>query len=146
MNGLAASLINTPPTNMANSNRVEILFDSLLFQTQRGGVTHEQLERGIRYDQFEQVKPWQLRYGYKFNVYGNDHLIDGKPHFHFDNREENVSCKVDFNGNILESNGKNSMSPKIMKELLYFLSKEANKNRIIEMWNEKNPSLVISPL
>ncbi len=119
-------------------------FDGLLFQTQRGGVSHEQLERGIRYEQFEQVKEWKLRYGYKFNIYGNDHFIDGKPHFHLDNAEKGIFCKIDFSGNILESTGNDNLPEKIVKELVYFLSKEKVKTHLIEKWNEKNPSLLIS--
>lgn len=128
---------------MDETNQLDRLFDDLLFQTQRGNVTHEQLERGIRFEQFEQVKEWKLKYGYKFNIYGNDHLIDGKPHFHFDNSEENVFCKVDFEGNILEIKGTDCVSSKIVKELKYFLSKDSNQNKIIEMWNGKNPELTL---
>jgi len=126
---------------MPDKNLFDRLFDDLLFQTQRGKLTHEQLERGVRHDQFEQVKTWQSKYGYKFNIYSNDHLIDGKPHFHFDNKEANIFCKVDFTGDILESSGDNTIPSNIIKELKYFLAKERTQQVIGEMWNSKNPDL-----
>jgi len=116
-------------------------FDDLLFQTQRGKVTHEQLEKGIRYEQFEQFKEWKSLYGYKFNIYSNEHLIHGEKHFHFDNKQENVFCKIDFEGNVLDSNGKKYIPGNILKELLYFLSKKSVKERLHLVWNIKNPEL-----
>ncbi len=118
---------------------LEKYFDDLLFQTQRGKVSHEQLERGIRYEQFEQVKEWKSKYGYKFNIYSNDHLIDGKKHFHFDNHQEKVVCKIDFDGNLLENKGSKDIPSNIMKELLYFLNKDFIKETLHKMWNDKNP-------
>jgi competence protein ComGF len=126
---------------MAKTNQLDRFFDDLLFQTQRGRVTHEQLDKGIRYEQFEQVTAWQMKYGYKFNIYSNDHLIEGKKHFHFDNKEENILCKIDFEGNLLKTKGTNSVPTKIMKELKYFLAKDSVKKIITEMWNSKNPDL-----
>jgi hypothetical protein len=128
---------------MTDPNKLDFLFDDLLFQTQRGRVTHEQLERGVRFDQFEQVREWRSKYGYKFNIYGNDHLIDNKPHFHFDHTAEGIKCKMDFDGNVLESSGTKEVPANILKELRYFLSKQVNKALVTEMWNLKNPSLTI---
>jgi hypothetical protein len=116
-------------------------FDDLLFQTQRGKVTHEQLEKGIRYEQFEQFKDWKSLYGYKFNIYSNEHLINGENHFHFENKQENVFCKIDFEGNVLESNGKKNIPGNILKELLYFLRQESVKKSLHKVWNDKNPEL-----
>ncbi len=126
-----------------DDNILDRLFDDLLFQTQRGKITHEQLERNVRFEQFEQVKDWKLKYGYRFNIYGNDHFIDGRPHFHFDNNEAKIFCKVDFDGNVLEFQGTNEIPNNIHKELLYFLSKETNRKRIIDLWNQKNPMLLV---
>jgi len=119
---------------------LEFGFDALLFQIAKGN-THENLERNIRYDEFQQIPDWNLRYGYKFNIYSNDHLIDGKPHFHFDNEAQGILCKVDFNGNVLESRGDRKVPSKVLKELVYFLSKDRIKTKLIDTWNEKNPDL-----
>jgi hypothetical protein len=127
---------------LENISLLDKLFDDLLFQTLRGKVTHEQLEQGIRFDQFEQVKSWKQNYGYRFNIYSNDHLIDGKKHFHFNNESENIFCKIDFNGNILETNNPDSVSSKILKELRYFLSKDNTRKLIEEMWDLKNPESI----
>lgn len=128
---------------MTDYNKLDFSFDDLLFQTQRGSVTHEQLESGVRFEQFEQVHEWKSKYGYRFNIYGNDHFIDNKAHFHFDHTAEGIRCKMDFDGNVLESSGKKEIPANILKELRYFLSKPTNRNLVIEMWNLKNPSLTI---
>lgn len=127
---------------MNEINLIEVLFDDLLFQTHRGNLSHNQLDKGVRFEQFEQIKEWKSKYGFKFNVYGNDHLINGKAHFHFDNHGQNIFCKIDFNGNILENNG-SEIPKKVLDDLKYFLSKDSNKTRIKDLWNVKNPSLVI---
>ncbi len=123
---------------MNDIEKLELYFDDLLIQTQKWKLTHEQLERGLRHENFEQVKEWKMKYGYKFNIYGNDHLINGEKHFHFENKEENVSCKIDFLGNILEEKGRKSLSSNILKELRYFLYKPNIKDFINELWDKKN--------
>ena len=140
---LATRLKNHTSLQQLETNIIERLFDDLLFQSIRGKVTHEQIEKGIRYDAFEQVKEWHLKYGYKFSIYGNDHFIDGKAHFHFDNISSEIFCKIDFDGNILEEKGKNTIPKNVYNELLYFLSKDHNKSILKGMWNNRNPSLVI---
>lgn len=120
---------------------LEEQFDGLLFQTQRGKVTHAQLERGVRYEQFEQFKEWKSLYGYKFNIYSNEHFINGEKHFHFDNKQENIFCKIDFEGGVLESNGKKDIPGNVLKELQYFLRKESIKNLLHKIWNDKNSDL-----
>jgi hypothetical protein len=115
-------------------------FDDLLFQTQRGKVTHEQLENGIRYEQFEQFKEWKSRYGYKFNIYSNEHFINGEKHFHFGNKQ-GVCCKIDFEGNVIESIGAKNIPPNILKELSYFLAKKTVNENLHKIWNDKNPEL-----
>lgn len=107
-------------------------FDDLLFQTAKGRNACS-LEH--------QIRDWNLKFGYKFNIYSNDHLIDGKPHFHFDNEAQDIFCKLDFEGNVLESSGNRKISSKVHKELISFLSKKRIKRSIVDKWNEKNPDL-----
>lgn len=127
---------------MKDFETLNLIFDDLLIQTIKYGLSHEELEKGRRVGEFEQVSEWKLRYGYKFNIYGNDHFIDGKPHFHFDNRETGVFSKIDFEGNVLECSG--SVPSKILKELVYFLRQEPIRAKIRDKWNEKNPSLIVT--
>ena len=115
-------------------------FDELKFQFEKG-LTIENHKNGIRYFGLEKVKEWKSRFGYTFNIYGNDHFIEGKPHFHFDNNEKGVACKISFNGEVFESKGKNKIDKKILKELRYFLSHERTQELIISKWNTKNPKL-----
>jgi hypothetical protein len=125
---------------MSEETRIDRIFDDLLYQTSKG-ATHSMLDRGIRYESFVQVKEWKARFGYRFSVYPNDHLIDGKKHFHLDNSEANVHCKLDFEGNVLEQKGKNSIPANVLKDLKYFLSKSENVNELNTMWARLNPSL-----
>jgi hypothetical protein len=128
------------------SNEIDFLnksFDELEFQFSKG-LTIEKFEKGIRYFEFEQVKEWKSRFGYVFNIYSNDHFIDKKPHFHFDNKEKKISCKMSFEGDIFESNGINSIEKKVLKDLQYFLSKSENRKILIEKWNQKNPNLKVN--
>jgi hypothetical protein len=119
---------------------LEFWFDDLLFQIAKGN-THEKLENNIRYEQFQQVGEWNLRFGFKFNIYPNDHLINDKPHFHFDHEAHDIFCKVDFTGIVLETTGSKEISKKVLKELIYFVSKPKIKSILVGMWNEKNPDL-----
>lgn len=115
-------------------------FDELRFQFDKG-LTIENHKNGIRYFGLEKVKEWKSRFGYVFNIYGNDHFIDGKPHFHFDNKEKGVFCKMSFDGEVFENKGKNDINKKVSKELKYFLSLEKTQELITSKWNEKNPKL-----
>lgn len=119
---------------------IELIFDDLLTQIIKGNLTHEEIEKGIRYEEFQQVSEWKLKYGYKFNVYSNDHLINGKKHFHFDNKSDKVFAKFDFKGNLLESKGK-PIPSNIMKELMYFVKKESTQINLHKLWDEQNPTL-----
>lgn len=119
---------------------LEFWFDDLLFQIAKGN-THEKLENNIRYEQFQQVGEWDLRFGFKFNIYSNDHLINGKPHFHLDHEAQGIFCKVDFTGIVLETTGRNVIPKNVLKELAYFVSKTKIKGILVDMWNEKNPDL-----
>ncbi|MFT6922036.1 MAG: hypothetical protein ACJA1C_001034 [Crocinitomicaceae bacterium] len=121
---------------------IEEFFDSFLHQMLKG-LSHESYEKGTRYMEFEQVKEWKSKYGYRFSIYGNDHFIDGKPHFHFDHKEKGIACKVGFDGEVFECQGKESIPSKVLKELKYYLSKESHRSILKKMWNDKNPTLVV---
>jgi hypothetical protein len=115
-------------------------FDELKFQFEKG-LTIESHKKGTRYLGLEKVKEWRSKFGYVFNIYGNDHFIDNKPHFHFDHNEKGVSCKMSFDGEIFESKGRNEIDKKALKELRYFLSMYRTQEIIVSKWNEKNPKL-----
>ena len=118
-------------------------FDSLLHYVSRG-ITHEQIEQGVTLLELEKVKEWKSKNGYLFNIYGNDHFIDNKPHFHFDHKEKQIACKIGFDGEIFESKGKTNPDSKIIKELKYFLDKDETQKALKNMWNTKNPELQIA--
>ena len=128
---------------MTVENFLERYFDDLLFQTHRGNLTHAQLDAGRRYDQFVQVKEWKSKYGYRFSIYSNDHFINGKAHFHFDNVSENMYSKFDFEGSLLEFKGSKSMPKKVLDDLKYFLKKDGVQKALIEYWNKCNPEMRI---
>lgn len=123
----------------ATFDDLDMFFDDILFQFSKG-VTYEMYEKGIRYEQFEQVKEWQSKFGFKFNIYSNDHLIDGKKHFHFDHKEQGIACKMDFQGNVLECKGK-TIPPKVLKDLQFFVRREHIQKLIHAEWDNKNPEL-----
>jgi hypothetical protein len=122
------------------SNELDWWFDDLLIQVIRGNLSHEAIENGRRIEMFRQVKDWKALYGYKFNIYSNDHLIDGKKHFHFDNNAADVHSKLDFEGNVLEETSK-PIPANILKELLYFMNNSGIKEKLHAMWDEQNPTL-----
>ena len=125
---------------MLEFQKINQLFDSQLYQVSKG-LTHEQMDNGVMLLELEKVKAWKSRFGYTFNIYGNDHLIAGGPHFHFDHKEKQISAKINFDGEVLESHGKGEVTSRIKKELKYFLNK--HRSKLIEMWNKKNPELKI---
>jgi hypothetical protein len=107
------------------------------------GLSHEAYESGTRFIELEQVKEWKSRYGYRFSIYGNDHFIDGEPHFHFDNKQNGIACKLGFDGKVFECKGKATIPSKVLKELRYFLEQESNRSLLTKMWNAKNPDLKV---
>ena len=119
---------------------LNIGFDELLFQLSKG-VTIEQYEKGMRWLGLEKVKEWKSRFGFQFHVYSNDHLIDNKPHFHLIKESDGIDCRFFFNATLIECKGTGSLPKNMQKELTYFLSKPGQQNKIIELWNFKNPSL-----
>lgn len=64
----------------------------------------------------------------------NDHLIDGKKHFHFDNNEKKVHIKMDFNGNILECKGR--INKKVHNILISFLQQESVSKELVQLWDK----------
>ncbi len=116
------------------------LFDEQLYSVSKG-LTHEKMDKGLFLVELEKIKEWKNKNGYTFNIYGNDHLIDGKPHFHFDHKEKGIVTKINLDGEVVDSKGRNDLSSKSLKEIKYFLKK--NRNRIVEFWNQKNPTLQV---
>lgn len=134
---------NTEKTeNHKSAERLNGIFDDILYQVSKGNSIEDQ-QNGIRHIELHQVKEWKSKFGFKFNIYGNDHFINNKPHFHFDNKQLGISCKMSFSGEIFECKGKKKVSRKTLKELNYFLSKPNVQDLITELWNDKNPKLKV---
>lgn len=121
---------------------LEQTFDELLFQTANGN-THSNKSSSSFYAELELVKEWSSRFGYRFSIYGRDHFIDNEPHFHFDNNEKGISCKISFSGAIKECKRKKTIPRKILKDLKYFIGKPEIKRILIDLWNKKNPELKV---
>lgn len=117
-------------------DKINQFFDDHLYQISKG-VTHDQLDRNIRHHEFNSVKEWNSRFGYKFHIY-NDHLINNQRHFHFYNKDNTIHCKIDFSGNILDSLGVNEIPPNIKKELDYFLIQSNTISILNDYWNKMN--------
>jgi len=113
---------------------LEKKFEIIFFHLEKG-VTKKQYLAGLRYEIFSQVKEWKNNYGYKLNIY-KDHLINNKEHFHFDKKSDNISLKIDFDGNILE-NLNNSLIPNKIKDSIEIFCRN-NKNLLINKWNIMN--------
>lgn len=116
--------------------------DEIIFQLSKG-ASIEGLKKGIRWHGFEQVKEWQNRMGYKLHIYSNDHFIDGKPHFHLIKESEQIDCKFDFLGKLLNC-AKNSTPKKITDAVAYFCELQGQYEKLIAFWNQKNPNLLIN--
>lgn len=123
------------------AEKLNLMFDGLLVQTLKRDISYEEfIEINAKeefYGEFEQLSSWKQQFGYKFNVY-NDHLIEDQQHFHFDNSEKNVHLKMDFEGNILEDNGKNRIDKKVQKILKKFLQQQSVKNEWNQLWDKNN--------
>ncbi len=125
---------------MRDLDKLDRKFDDLLYQIYKGN-THEKLEKGVRYIELEKIKEWKSKFGFSFNIYSNEHFIDNQPHFHFDNKEKGIKCKIGFNGKIFECKGSKRISNKILKELKYFLIEPNTIQLLKKIWNLKNPEL-----
>ena len=122
--------------------KLERQFDEVLFQIIKG-VSQEDYNNGIRWSGFERVKEWQSRNGFTFNIYSNDHFINGQPHFHFDNKSKDIASKISFRGEIFEEKGKQNIPKNIYKELKLFLNSEGTRSILVSIWNSKNPKLKV---
>lgn len=127
---------------LKNIIEIDELFDTFLYQISKG-ISYEKYSNGIRFQTFQNVKEWESRYGYKFQIYSNDHFINNKPHFHFFNNDNTIHAKIDFDGNILEYKTQNKIQKNILKDLIYFLNLKEVKTKIIEIWNFSNPNLKV---
>lgn len=123
-------------------NIFEIIFDGLLYQISKGNTVENILEGNI-FVELEQVKEWKSKFGYTFNIYSNDHFINGKPHFHFDNKSKKIACKISFQGEVFESNGIYSIDKNVLKALCKFLESIEIQRCLIDLWNRKNPDLLV---
>jgi hypothetical protein len=121
---------------------LEMSLDEILFQLSKG-LTIEQLKKGKRWFGFEQVKEWKNRMGYKLHIYSNDHFINNKAHFHIVKEAESVDCKFDFKGNLLGC-VENEVGRKLIDAIVYFCEHPINYKRLVQTWNAKNPTLLVS--
>ena len=120
-------------------DKLNQLFDEIIHQLEKGN-TIEGLKKGLLYYEFHQVKEWKSKYGYRFHVYSNDHLIDKKPHFHIVKESEGIDCRFFFNGSIYDCKGQNKLEKKVSVALEYFLECRSNIAILISLWNNKNPN------
>lgn len=132
----------TDSITVNNDELLEKRFDEILFQISKGNK-QEEIDNNYFFSEFEILKEWKSKFGYKFNIYGNDHFINKKPHFHFDNKQDDLYCKISFDGEIFEIKHNKKLPKGIHKELKYFLSKLENQKILKEMWNNKNPNLYV---
>jgi hypothetical protein len=121
--------------------KLTLMFDGLLVQTVKIDITYEEYvvidSNEEFYGEFQQLSSWKQQHGYKFNIY-NDHFIDGKKHFHFENKEKDVHLKLDFEGNILQKVGKNDIDSKVLKVLKKFLQQPSVVEEWNKIWNKNN--------
>lgn len=124
------------------NERLDREFDDLLKPMLKHGFTFEQAtDPNSMYVELEQVMEWKSRYGFTFNIWPNDHLIDGKRHFHFDNKAQGIALKLDFDGNILENKGKKELESKMLKILKKFVKLPHIQKRINQLWEKNNPDV-----
>lgn len=121
---------------------LDIGFDNLLYQFSKG-LTIEQHRRGVVYTELEKVKLWKNRNGYEFHIYGNEHLINSKPHFHLLKKSENFEAKFYFDGELIELKTGDSPPKQLRKNLNYFLEDIKVQDTLVEIWNSKNPDILI---
>jgi len=114
-------------------------FDKFLYLKLDKGVDNframDICEGKFMYFEFDKVGEWKSKYGYNIIIYSNDHLIDGKKHFHFFHRGNDVEFKVDFYGNILERVGKNDIPKNIQKEMIEFC--KLHFNTMNNIWDKR---------
>lgn len=117
--------------------------DFILEQLSHGN-TIEGLRNGALWMGFEQVKEWNSKFGYQFHIYSNDHFIDNRPHFHLVKTSENIDCRLFFDGQIIDCQGKLQLEKKVKEAVIYFLTEVDRQGTLIEFWNKKNPNLLFT--
>lgn len=120
---------------MTSSNSLDQSFDMLLLQTIRAGLTHAQIENGIRYAPFQDNAETKLRYGYRFRIPDLQNNPSTRKWFYFENTEEGILAKLDFEGRVLE-NKDTPIPPSILVDLHYFLTKEAVQLTLSQLWED----------
>jgi hypothetical protein len=121
---------------------LEIGFDELLYSLGKG-LTIEKHRNGIRLVELEKVKAWKNRNGYEFHIYGGEHFILGKPHFHLLKKSEDFEGKYFFQGEEYSLKNSNQLPKKVKEALIYFLESPTVQEELKKMWNDKNPNLKI---
>lgn len=122
---------------------LDIGFDNLLYSFSKG-MTIDMVKKGYVHTELEKVKEWKNRNGYEFHIYGNEHLIENKPHFHLLKKSENFEAKFYFNGEIIDLKRGKNLPPSIHKGLCFFLEDIGIQEVLIESWNLKNPNFIVS--
>jgi hypothetical protein len=120
-------------------------FDWIIHQLTRGN-TIEGIKNNRFFFEFEQVKEWKSKYGFQFQIYPNDHFIEKQPHFHLVKKSDDIECRILFDGTIYDYKGSGRLDKKTIDAIEYFLESQKNKNRLIELWNQKNPSLKVDKI
>lgn len=117
--------------------------DNLLYQLNRG-LTIDEIKSGKIWIELEQVKSWKSKFGFQFQIYSNDHLIDNKPHLHIVKKSEGIDCRLFFDGEVYDCKGNRRLEKKVLEAINYFLSDNSIQILLQEFWNQKNPSLKIN--
>lgn len=116
-------------------------FDSILRPILKHNIKFEEIIKpNTCYIELEIVAEWENWKGFTFNIYSNDHLIDGKRHFHLDKKSDNIALKIDFDGNILSNKGKGNIKPKEYKVLKQFLGLKEIRDALDKLWEKNNPT------
>lgn len=116
--------------------------DEIIHQLVKGN-TIEGLKNGSFWFQLERVKEWKSKYGFQFQIYSNDHLIDNKPHFHLVKVSDKIDCRIFFDGTIYDCKGSIQLDKRTKEALIYFLEDKDIQNRLKDFWNIKNPHLTV---
>jgi hypothetical protein len=95
------------------------------------------IEGKLQYQELDRIQSRGDKFGYAIYVYGNEHLIEGKKHFHLIHKAENIDCRFDFDGNILDEKEGEKINKKIKKLIKEYCS--LDKEKLENIWNKKNP-------
>lgn len=123
-------------------NQLNRGLDYVLDQLSHGN-TIEGLKKGVVWMGFEQVKEWNWKFGYQFQIYSNDHFIKDKPHFHIVKQSEGIDCRLFFDGKIFDCKGNAVLNRKVRDAIAYFVSEKKTQDTLKELWNRSNPHLKV---